>query len=213
MDKKIGVLIVEDQMIATQLFEMYISSSDKYYLVHSIKSADMAYFWCSQGKVDLVIMDVFTEMGANGLDAAERIKQAFPHIKIIAATSMPEVSCLKRAREIGVDSFWYKEVQDAPLLEVMDRTMTGESVYPHSSPSVRLGDTLSTDFTKREIAILRELIKGSTNAQIAEKLFISKETVKSHIQNMLIKTGFTTRTELAVMARSSGLVIYDDKKN
>lgn len=58
------------------------------------------------------------------------IKKFRPEVKIIAVTSMPETSWLTRAREIGIDSFWYKEASKETILQVMDRTMSGESVYP-----------------------------------------------------------------------------------
>lgn len=206
---KVRVLIVEDQELVSQMFRTYIENSDRYELVHAIKSADMAYFWCAQGIVDLVLMDVFTSMGANGLDATARIKKGFPEIKVIIVTSMPEVSYLRRAREAGADSFWYKEVQSKPLLEIMDRTMNGESIYPLSTPEIRIGDISSSRFTERELDILRELVKGKTNIEIADELFITSQTVKTHIQHLLTKTGFSTRTELAVRVRESGLIIQD----
>lgn len=51
-------------------------------------------------------------------------------MKIVAVTSMPEASWIERAREIGIESFWYKEVEKESILDVMDRTMAGESIYP-----------------------------------------------------------------------------------
>ena len=68
--------------------------------------------------------------GSNGLDAAARNKKNRPDVRIIAVTSMPEVSWMKKAREIGIESFWYKEVSKETILDVMDRTMKGESSIP-----------------------------------------------------------------------------------
>ena len=149
------------------------------------------------------------ETAKAGLDAAERIKRAFPQIKIIIVTSMPECSYLSRARKIGVESFWYKEEQRESLLEVMERTMAGESVYPEATPELQLGLASSYEFTDRELEILREMTGGDTNQEIAERLHLSVATVKTHIFNMLEKTGFRNRTELAVRARESGLVILN----
>ena len=122
-------------------------------------------------------------------------------------TSMPEASWLGRAREIGVDSFWYKEAQKESILAVMERTMAGEHVYPDETPTVQIGDTDNHDFTDRELEILRELISGDSNAEIGQRLGIGTSTVKYHVQNMLEKTGMHTRTELAAMARSLGIAI------
>ena len=205
------VMIVEDQAMPRQLFEAFISMSDNYTLVHSIKNADMADIYCEKSDIDLILMDVCTELNSNGLDAAKRIKEKHPHIKIIIVTSMPEVSYLERAMQIGVDSFWYKEVSKEPILSLMDRTMAGENVYPDSTPTVNLGIIDSSELTDREIAVLREVINGDTNAEIGEKLGMSQYTVRDYIKAIMEKTGFHTRTELAVKIRESGIIIPEKK--
>ncbi len=206
-----NVMVVEDQAMPRQLFEAFISMSDNYTLVHSIKNADMADIYCEKSEIDLILMDVCTELNSNGLDAAQRIKQKYPDIKIIIVTSMPEFSYLERAKKIGVDSFWYKEVSEEPILSLMDRTMAGENVYPDSTPDVTFGLIKSSALTEKELIILRELTNGDTNAEIAEKLDMSQYTVRDYIQIIMEKTGFRTRTELAVRARASGIVIADKK--
>jgi len=201
------VLIVEDQEMPRQLFEIFVKSDPRYAHVASITNAELAIDFCGHGGVDLVLMDVMTGLGSNGLDAAEAIKAKYPNIKIIIVTSMPESSWLKRAREIGVDSFWYKEAQKEPILTVMERTMAGERIYPDETPTVQIGCTDNHDFTERELEILRELISGDSNAEIGARLGIGASTVKYHVQNMLEKTGMHTRTELAAVARSLGIAI------
>lgn len=206
------VLIVEDQMMPRQLLELFIAKSENYTLAASIANAALAIKFCRSQKIDLILMDVMTEFGESGLDASEQIKKEFPNIKIVIVTSMPEATWLDRARKIGVDSFWYKEVESAPILDVMDRTMAGEHIYPDSPPSVKFGLVDSTDFTDREIEILRELQTGDSNTEIAERLGIAPETVKTHIRSLLNKTGFHTRTELAMEARDIGFVIKEKRK-
>ena len=93
----------------------------------------------------------------------------------------------------------------------MNRTMAGDSVYPDTTPSLRLGEALNVDFTEKELLVIREVVDGEADADIAEKLGMSLRTVKAHIQNMRDKTGFRNRTELAVRVRESGLVINDHK--
>lgn len=208
-----NVMIVEDQEMPRQLFELLIAGSENYRVVRSIQSADMALFYCQQGGIDLILMDVCTALDASGLDASERIKQRYPVIKIIIVTSMPEFSWIERARAIGVDSFWYKNVSREPLLELMDRTMNGEHLYPDATPEMRLGYASNHDFTFRELEILRELTTGDSNADIGERLGISANTVRNAIQVMMEKTGFHSRTELAVEARRLGIVIKDRDSN
>ena len=208
-EKKTRVLIVEDQEMVRQRFEQLIADSERYELVYSIRNAALADLYCQKNRIDLILMDVYTAFGSSGLEAAARIKKRFPGIRIIIVTSLPEYSYLERAREAGVDSFWYKEMEGEPILTLMDRTMRGESVYPDRSPEVMIGEASSYDFSRRELEILKELTSGDTNEEIADRLHLSPFTVKSHIGKLLAKTGLKSRTELAIRARESGLVILD----
>ena len=198
MSDKKKVMIVDDQYISRQLFEMYVKTSDNYEVTYSVESAAFADAYVLKNKIDLVLMDILMNDGSNGLDAAARIKKNSPETKIIAVTSMPEYSWIKRAREIGIESFWYKEASEATILDVMDRTMAGESVYPDGTPEVQLGHARSTEFTERELEVLRFMTTGVPNAVIAEKLGIAENTVKNHIRHMMEKTGCKNRTELAI---------------
>lgn len=207
----IRVLLVEDDPMARQLLEIYVNKSENYELAGSVESALFAEVFCRTHPIDVILMDVCTAMNANGIDAARDIKKHLPQIKIIIITSQPECSFIDRAREAGVDSFWYKSSSADEIITVMDRTLAGESIYPDSTPVLKLGDAISERFSERELEVLRLVVAGETDAAIAEKLFISVATVKTHIQNMKNRTGFRNRTELAVKARESGLVIYDQK--
>ena len=204
-----NVLICDDQNMPRHLFESFVNSSPDYKLLYSISSAKAADIYCARYPIDLILMDVVMSDGSNGLDAAARIKKQKPNIKIIIVTSMPEVNYIKRAKEIGVDSFWYKEVEHEPLIEVMDRTMAGEHVFPDTTPPIRLGLIHSTELTKAELNVLREMTDGASNQEIAERLDIAENTVKVHVQHMLDKTSFRNRTELAIEARVRGVVIKE----
>jgi len=207
----INVLIVEDDPMARKLMEIFVASGESYHLVPSLDSAALAELYCMTNSIDLILMDVCTAMDASGLEAAAKLKKRFPQIKIIIITSQPEYTYMAKAREIGVESFWYKEPTADALIRVMDRTVNGESVYPDSPPVTRLGAARSDDFTERELEVLRELVSGKTDAAIAKKLYMSVTRVKQHIQRIREKTQFSNRTELAVRARESGIVIGDHK--
>ncbi len=200
-----SVLIVDDQVIPRQLFESTVAASDRYAVAAAIDSASMADAWCARGGIDLILMDVVTNDGTNGLDVARRIKNSYPQIKIIIVTSLPDALFLQKARDYGVDSFWYKELQAAPLLEVMDRTMAGAHVWPEHPPEAMLGMARSSEFTARELEVLRYLAKGLSDKEIAERLHMGFTTVRYHIDNLMEKTGQTSRTALAVSAVLSGI--------
>ena len=208
MTKK-RVLIADDFLMSRQVFEKAIEEAEDLELAGSFPSAEEAVDFARNKYADLVILDIVMTEGMNGLSAAKRIKDIRPETKVIMVTSMPEVSYMERAKETGVESFWYKEVQEQPIIDLIRRTLDGESIYPENAPVVNLGNALSTEFTERETQILRELVDGCSNSEIAEKFDISERTVKMHITSMIQKTGFRSRLELAVKARTGGLVIPD----
>ena len=201
------VLIAEDQAMPRQLFSSFAQNAEGFTLVKAVDSGEEAVNFCKNNRVDLAILDVVLGSGMNGLEAARQIKSLSPKTKIIIVTSMAEVNYIKTAREIGVESFWYKEIQEQSIIAVMEKTMKGESVYPDRSPVLNIGNAKSTDFTPRELEILREMTTGATNKEIAEKFSVTVDAVKLHISNMLQKTGYKNRVELAVKARADGLVI------
>ena len=89
--------------------------------------------------------------------------------------------------------------------------MAGESVYPTEMPVIWFGNTISTELTDIEMSVLRELMTCASNKEIGERLFMSESTVKRHIADMLAKTGFKSRLQLAIEARGGGLVIHHEE--
>ena len=203
------IMIVDDQFVSRELFKLYIEQSPEYEVLYCIDTAMFADTYVLKAPLDLVIMDILMNDGSNGLNAAEKIKKLKPDLKIIAVTSMPEVSWMERARKIGIESFWYKDVSEETLMDIVARTLKGESIYPDNTPVVTLGLAKSSDFTPKEIEVLRLLTTGAGNDEIADKLDISQNTVKTHIKHLLEKTGFETRTQLAIQSRVTGFVIED----
>ncbi len=203
------VVIAEDFRMIREIFENAVQQAEGFELEASFPTAAQAVKYLEKNHADLVLMDVLIPGSMSGMEAAALIKEKKPEIRIIIVTSMPELSYERRAQEIGVEGFWQKEVQEQPIQEIMKRVMSGEIVYPTEQPKVPIGNITSMDFTEREIEILHELVDGASNKEIGEKLNIDASTVKMHISNMLAKTGFHTRLELAVKARHLGLVITE----
>ena len=210
MNKKTRVLVVDDQYVARSFFEIHVEMAKEYELAASLANAEQAIDYCANNPVDLVIMDVMMKYGLNGLTCAKIIKNNNPDIKIILTTSTAESGWIDKAKKAGIESFWFKEYSDIPLTEVMDRTMRGESVYPGAQPNPDFGEVTKVDLSRRELEVLRELTRNLTNEEIARNLFISPYTVKRHIENMLMKTGYKNRIDLAVNAKMLGLVVHDD---
>lgn len=213
MSKPVRVVVADDQNISRGFFEMYVRSAVNYTLSAGLRTAQEAVEYLDSNVADLLILDIMMQEGVDGLTAAGQIKKSHPEVKIILTTSASETSWEQKAKAMGVESFWYKEYDNRSLIDLMDRTVAGESVYPSDKPEVKFGKIKRGDLTERELDVLRELTASLTNEEIAERLHISPNTVKRHIQNIMVKTGFSNRLELAMNAKSLGLVVSEkDRK-
>lgn len=201
------VLVIDDQRIAREYMENVVRSNGEYELAGSLSHADMAESACRRNNVDLVIMDICTYGKKDGIEAAAELRQQCPNLKIIVVTSMVEESFIRRAKEAGVDSFWYKDISPENLITVMDAVMRGDEVWPDDTPIVKLGVTTSAELTPTELKILRLVCEGLEYREIAEELNYTKDNVKYHIGNILSKTGYQNKTQLAIAVTGKRLVI------
>ena len=180
------VLIVDDSRVSREAFERTLSADPGYQVVAAIENAANAEIACMSDQIDLILMDVCTADDESGIRAAGKIKKNYPNTKIIVMTSMPEYSFIQKAKESGSDSFWYKEYGETSLLEICNRTVQGEHVWPE---------------------VIRELAQGSRYEDITEALHISMNTVKYHVKNILNKTGFKTTLQLVAEVVEKRLIL------
>ena len=190
----IHVLLVEDKNMSRETMGGYIKRSGRYELTASITNAGMAEMAC-------------TDNNESGLAAAAVIKRHFPKIKIIVVTSMADSDFMRKAREAGAESFWFKETGEIGLLELMDRTMAGESVYPGKGPVVKIGRALSGEFTPDELTLMRLLVQGKRDSEISAEMHISVDAVRWHIKELFSKTGYNNRVALACDVINKDLIV------
>lgn len=155
--------------------------------------ANLAPEFCRQQPVDLILMDVQTENRENGLSAAAQIK-------IIIVTSLLDAEVLRQAKLLGTDSLWYKDGSQEKLMEIVRRTLAGEHIFPDAPPVTQIGTAKNSEFTEAEMRVLRCLVQGMSYATTAETLGVDARTVKFHVRNMLQKTDFENKLQLAVAA-------------
>lgn len=202
-----NVLIVEDQKMIRGILEGYIEKADDLLLAASVERAGRAYEICGTKKIHLILMDVQTAHRENGLAAVKKIKEVYPGIRIVVVTSLVDAGILEQAKSFGADSLWYKDTDEATLMQVISRTVAGEHVFPDAPPVVEIGTAKSTEFTKTERRVLRYLVKGMTYPKIAEKLNVEVVTVKYHVTNMLEKTNLKNKLQLAVAVSDAKFVV------
>ena len=201
------VLIVEDSAFVKSALSIAISQFEDYKIVDTVENSETAEILCLRVPYDLIIMDICTQDGSSGLKSADAIKKNNPKIKIIIATSMADFTFIKKAREAGCESFWYKNENTDELVDIIHRTMAGESVYPDISPVVKIGEVYSNELTQRELEVIKKLAEGKSYQEIADELFVSLDTVRQHTKSIYSKTGFHSNVQLISACIMSGLVL------
>ncbi len=204
--RAVRVMICDEQIITRQYFAKLIEGLDRYRLIKSADNARYADGYCACCYVDMLLMSAELRSGPSGLDVAAYVKRKYPRIRVVLMSSILSAALVQRAREIGTDAFWYKEPQNLPLLELLDRVCAGERCFPKRTPSVMLGMASSAELTRRELDVLEVLAAGRSDMEIARELAVEPSTVRTHVKHLLEKTGFVSRTELAVRATQCRLV-------
>ena len=133
----INTILVEDDLYIQKHFVDRLAADGEFHLVGVFRDAFESEKHCD-ATVKLVLMDVQTHHKHSGLAAAERIKKAFPQIKIVVATSLVDPEVLQRAKMGAADSLWYKDHGTEELMSVVKRTLAGEKVFPDTAPAIEM---------------------------------------------------------------------------
>lgn len=202
----INTILVEDDRFIQEYFSNMLAADDEFYLIAAVRDAFEAEKLCG-GNIDLVLMDVQTLHRHSGLAAGKRIREAWPHIKVVITTSLVDPEVLARAKAGCADSLWYKDHGSDELLHVVRRTLQGERVFPDEAPPVELEQILSGDIAPVQLEILRCYIRGMTYSEIGEKFGITSDGARWHIRELVKKCGFNNKEELIAAVISSKLII------
>lgn len=202
----INTILVEDDSYMQKHFSAILGSDERFSVAGIFRDAFEVENRCGTD-IDLVLMDVLTLHKHSGLAAGKRIKERYPHIKIVIITSLIDPNVLSEAKRGAADSLWYKDHGTEELLDVIIRTMNGERIFPSSSPSVEMKNMLSGDISPIQIEILRHYIRGFTYREIADKFGLSVSGVRWNISDMIEKGGFNNKEELIATAIENKLVV------
>ena len=203
----IHTVIVEDNLFMQKHLAGMLAADARFHIEAMLRDAFEAETLCRTKPVDLVLMDVQTLHNHSGLAAGQRIRKQCPHTKVIIVTSLIDPDVLAKAKTGAADSLWYKDHGEAEIMEVIDRTLAGERVFPHTSPSVELKDMFSADISPRQIDILRRFVRGMTYEEIAQDLGLSKNGVRWNLDQIVEKGGFQNKHELLAAVIENKLIV------
>ncbi len=214
----IKIAIAEDNHFSLKAIEEKLSAFDDIVIVHTAQNgAELLELLTKDSDIDLILMDIEMPI-MNGIEAAEKVKQLYPHIKIVMITIYDDDDYIFNAIKAGADSYILKETKAEKIYETINDTLNGGSVM---SPSIALKTlqilknasfiksekaTEKIVLSERETEILEQISKGFPNKTIAGNLFISPFTVKRHIENIYQKLQAHNRIELVEKARKRGLI-------
>lgn len=215
----IRVLVVDDQRLFTESIRMLLELEDDFEVVGEAHDGPSAIERVRAARPDVVVLDLWMP-GLSGIEVTQNVKADLPEIRIVMLTADPAESELTAAVEAGVDGYLLKDCAVQDLVATIRRVMGGETVIPATQLKSLLrslvgrrqrqemtpGEYLGSFLTPRELEVLRLLASGKSNDAIARELFISRNTVRTHVQNVLSKLNVHSKLEAVAFAIRHGLV-------
>ena len=208
------VIVVEDHQILLESISLLISTIPNIELVGKASNGLKAMQILETEEVDIVVSDVMMPV-MNGVELTWKVKQQFPHIKVLMLTVSEDAQTIKNALQAGADGFIFKSAEREELEEAIACLINNKKYYSdkailslaEAQNEVFISDkeALKTMLTERELQILKLISLEMSGIQIAEKLFISPTTVESHRKNLFSKIGVNTSVGLVKYALKHGI--------
>ncbi len=206
----IRVMIVDDHPLVRSGLEAFLLVQKDLKLVAQAKNGQQALDMCVRAQPDVVLMDLLMP-GMDGVEATCKIKEQYPQIQVIALTSFKDQELVRGALQAGAIGYILKDVSATELADAIRSAYAGRPTLSPEATQVLIqsslkGKTVGEDLTNREREVLRLMIDGLNNPEIADRLVISRGTVKFHVSSILSKLGVTSRTEAVSVALQRHLI-------
>ncbi|MBN1666214.1 MAG: response regulator transcription factor [Anaerolineales bacterium] len=206
----IRVMIVDDHALVRSGLEAFLLIQKDLKLVAQAKNGQQAISLCAEAQPDVILMDLLMP-GMGGIDTICQIKQQFPRIQCIALTSYKDEDLVQGALKAGAIGYLLKDVSSEDLASAIRSAHVGRpALAPEAAQALihisMKGPAIGADLTDREREVLTLMVAGLNNPDIADRLVISRGTVKFHVSSILSKLGVSSRTEAVSLALQNHLV-------
>jgi len=218
ISRKITILLVDDHEVVRQGLRAYLDSQPDFRVIGEASSGEEAVEAAMEYLPDVMLMDLVMN-GMGGVEATRKVKDITPRTQIVVLTSYHQDEFIFPALQAGAISYVLKDVMMDDLADAIRKASRGEAVL-HPRVAERVIQEINgargapfnpfTELTNREMEVLRLIARGMSNSDIAADLFISENTVKGHVSNILSKLQLADRTQAAVYAWEQGLVYRVD---
>jgi DNA-binding NarL/FixJ family response regulator len=202
---QVRVLIVDDHALLREGISAVINNQSDMHMVAEASNATEAIEQFRKHRPDVTLMDLRLP-NSSGIDAMIAIRTEFPEARIIILTTIEGDVEIQRALEAGARAYILKSMPPKDIVEAIRHVHAGKKRIPPAI-AMHLAEHLSDEIlTTREIEVLLQIGGGNRNRDIAEKLFISEETVKVHIKHIMEKLGASDRTQAVAIAVRRGII-------
>jgi DNA-binding NarL/FixJ family response regulator len=202
----ITCLIVDDHEVVRDGLRLTLSRSESIRVVGEAADGNAAVALAQRRRPRVVVLDVRMP-GMDGLEATKALMDKSPDSAVLIFTAYSERSLLSRGLDSGAKGYVLKEAPHETLLRAIEKVAGGEGyVDPALMPAFLTGRDKDDMLTTREREILQLLADGMSNADVATQLFISQETVKSHVRHILAKLEADTRTQAVAIALREAII-------